>query len=93
MLSVCLITKNEEHCIGNALSSIKAIADEIIVVDTGSTDRTADIAREFGAAVYNFMWINDFSAARNYSTTKLYKQRTFAQLPAMYWPIRRLRTG
>ncbi|MEW6534504.1 MAG: glycosyltransferase [Candidatus Auribacterota bacterium] len=67
MLSICMIVKNEERCIAGSLSSIRDIADEIIVVDTGSTDLTADIAREYGADVYHFMWNNDFSAARNYS--------------------------
>jgi len=66
-LSVCLIIKNEENCLERCLSSIKAIADEIIVIDTGSTDNSVEIASEFGAEVYFIEWLNDFSSARNYS--------------------------
>jgi glycosyltransferase involved in cell wall biosynthesis/FMN phosphatase YigB (HAD superfamily)/tetratricopeptide (TPR) repeat protein len=64
-LSVCLIVKNEEKFLAQCLASIKAIASQIIVVDTGSTDRTMEIAKEFGAEIYSFAWCNDFSAARN----------------------------
>lgn len=64
-LSVCVIVKNEEEFIGQCLASIKAVADQIVVVDTGSTDRTTVIAREYGAEIYEFTWRDDFSAARN----------------------------
>jgi GT2 family glycosyltransferase/FMN phosphatase YigB (HAD superfamily) len=64
-LTVCLITRNEEAFLARCLASIKPVAQEIIVVDTGSTDRTMDIAREFGASVHPFAWCDDFSAARN----------------------------
>jgi glycosyltransferase involved in cell wall biosynthesis len=67
LLSVCLITKNEEKNIANCLKSVKDVADEIIVVDTGSTDKTVEIAKEYGADVHFFKWIDDFSAARNES--------------------------
>jgi len=66
-LSVCMIVKNEEENLPRVLSSIKGLADELIVVDTGSTDRTVEIARNFGAKVYFFEWCDDFSAARNES--------------------------
>lgn len=66
-LSVCLIVKNEESCLGDCLASVRPVADQIVVVDTGSTDRTVAIAREHGAEVYSFRWIDDFSAARNTS--------------------------
>ncbi|NLI91350.1 MAG: glycosyltransferase [Peptococcaceae bacterium] len=69
-LSVCLIIKNEENCLYRCLSSIKTIADEIIVVDTGSTDNSIRIALEFGAQVFYSEWENDFSSARNYGLTK-----------------------
>lgn len=66
-LSLCMIVKNEERYLAQCLCSVRDIADEIIVVDTGSTDRTKDIARVFGARVYDFVWNDDFSAARNVS--------------------------
>ncbi len=69
-LSVCMIVKNEQVRLAPCLNAVKTAADEIIVVDTGSTDRTADIARIFGARVFNFDWQDDFSAARNYSLQK-----------------------
>ena len=66
-LSQCMIVKNEEHNIEKALSWGKGIACEQIVVDTGSTDRTVEIAEKMGATVYHFKWINDFSAAKNFA--------------------------
>jgi glycosyltransferase involved in cell wall biosynthesis/ADP-heptose:LPS heptosyltransferase/predicted O-methyltransferase YrrM/Tfp pilus assembly protein PilF len=64
-LSVCLIVKNEEQFLPQCLKSIRGLAAEVIVVDTGSTDRTVEIAREFGAGIYSLAWSDDFSAARN----------------------------
>ncbi|MBX3746076.1 MAG: HAD-IA family hydrolase [Verrucomicrobiae bacterium] len=64
-LSVCLIVRNEEEFLPACLASVRSIADQIVVVDTGSTDRTVEIAGEFGAEVYSFEWCDDFSAARN----------------------------
>ncbi|MDR2599227.1 MAG: glycosyltransferase family 2 protein [Oscillospiraceae bacterium] len=66
-LSQCMIVKNEEANIEHALAWAKDIAYEQIVVDTGSTDRTVEIAKKMGAKVYHFNWINDFSAAKNYA--------------------------
>lgn len=66
-LSVCLIVKNEEAYLAECLESIREIADQLVIVDTGSTDRTLDIARSFNAEIYHFDWVNDFSAARNES--------------------------
>ena len=66
-LSQCMIVKNEEKNIEKALSWAKGIAFEQIVVDTGSTDRTVEIAEKMGARVLHFEWINDFSAAKNYA--------------------------
>lgn len=66
-ISVCMIARNEEENIGRAIRCAKEFADEVIVVDTGSADRTPDIAKENGAKVYFFEWIDDFSAARNES--------------------------
>jgi len=64
-LSVCLITKNEARFLPACLSSIKDIAAEIIIVDTGSTDNTVDIAKRFGAEVRHLPWTDDFSLPRN----------------------------
>jgi glycosyltransferase involved in cell wall biosynthesis len=66
-LSACLIVKNEAMLLSRCLESIRSFVDEIIVVDTGSDDRTVEIARSYGAQVYHFAWVDDFSAARNES--------------------------
>lgn len=66
-LSVCMIVKDEEKNLPRALDSVKDLADEVIVVDTGSRDKTVDVARSFGAKVYFFEWCDDFSKARNES--------------------------
>lgn len=66
-LSVCIIVKNEEDCIARVLSQAKQFADEIIVVDTGSTDSTINLAKKYADKVLNFKWQDDFSAARNYA--------------------------
>ena len=69
-LSLCMIVRDEEEFLPECLLSVSPIVDEIIVVDTGSGDRTKDIARIFGAKVYDFTWCDDFSAARNFSISK-----------------------
>lgn len=69
-ISQCMIVKNEEKNIAQALSWGKKIVAEQIVVDTGSTDRTVEIAQDMGAKVYSFPWINDFSAAKNFAISK-----------------------
>jgi len=69
-LSQCMIVKNEEKHIERALGWAKDIAYEQIVVDTGSTDRTVEIAESLGAKVFHFKWINDFSAAKNFAMNK-----------------------
>lgn len=66
-LSLCMIVKNEEAYLADALASAQGNVDEIIVVDTGSTDKTVEIARQFGARVYFRAWDDDFAAARNES--------------------------
>lgn len=66
-ISQCMIVKNEEKNIARALAWAKDIAYEQIVVDTGSTDRTVEIAESMGAKVYHFTWIDDFSAAKNHA--------------------------
>lgn len=72
-ISLCMIVKDEEDTIGKCLSSVKEVVDEIIIVDTGSTDRTKEIVKEYTDKIYDFTWINDFAAARNYSFSKATK--------------------
>lgn len=66
-VSLCLITKNEEENLPRVIESVRGLASEIIVVDTGSTDDTVAVAQRLGARVEHFTWINDFAAARNHS--------------------------
>ena len=65
-LSVCAIVKNEERNLPRMLASVRDVADEILIVDTGSTDRTREIALERGARVIHYDWHDDHSAARNF---------------------------
>ena len=64
-LSVVMIAKNEVHCIGDCLSSVRGIAEEVLVGDTGSTDGTRELAMSKGARVLDIPWKDDFAAARN----------------------------
>ncbi len=73
-VSFCMIVKNEEERLATALESIKSFADEIIVVDTGSTDRTVEIAESYGAKVHFHAWEKDFSKARNQSLSYATKE-------------------
>ncbi len=66
-LTLSMIVKNEEKYLKDCLESVKNIVNDIVIVDTGSTDRTLEIARGYNAKIYHFDWINDFSAARNYA--------------------------
>ena len=70
MVSLCMITKDEERFLARCLSSVRPVVDEIIVVDTGSADRTREIAKLFDTKIYDFKWTGDFSEARNYSLSK-----------------------
>ena len=72
-ISLCMIVKNEELVLGRCLESIKDLVEEIIIVDTGSTDKTKEIAKLYTNNIYDFKWINDFSAARNFSFSKATK--------------------
>ena len=69
-LSLCMIVKNEADVLDRCLSCMADIADEIVVVDTGSTDETKEIARRFTSKVYDFPWRDDFAAARNFAFSK-----------------------
>ena len=64
-LSLCAIVKNEEQSLPQCLESVKDVVDEITILDTGSTDKTVEIAEQMGAKVYHFQWCNDFAVARN----------------------------
>lgn len=66
-ISLCMIVKNEEKHLNRCLESVKDKVDEIIIVDTGSSDSTIEIARRYTSKIYHYEWTNDFSAARNYS--------------------------
>lgn len=73
-ISVCLIVKNEEHILSRCLKCLQKIADEIVIVDTGSSDNTKKVAEGFTKNIYNFKWIDDFSAARNFAISKATKE-------------------
>ncbi|MGL5675380.1 MAG: tetratricopeptide repeat-containing glycosyltransferase family 2 protein [Cellulosilyticaceae bacterium] len=66
-ISLCMIVKNEEDVLGNCLESVKDVVDEINIVDTGATDKTREIASQYTDRIFDFKWIDDFAAARNYS--------------------------
>ena len=69
-ISLCMIIKDEEKYIADCLNSAKVYCDEIIIVDTGSSDRSIDICQKYTSKIYNYKWNNDFSAARNFSIDK-----------------------
>ena len=69
-LSICIITKNECEMLKKCLESLSPFDCEIVVVDTGSTDETKDMASQFTNSIYDFEWIDDFAAAKNYSISK-----------------------
>lgn len=66
-LTACLIVKDEERVLERCLKSLQGMVDEIVLVDTGSTDRSKEIAARFGAVIGDFAWNDDFAAARNYA--------------------------
>ena len=77
-LSLCMIVRNEEERLGKCLSSVKDAVDEIIILDTGSTDRTKEIAARYTPHVHDYIWQDDFAAARNASFA-------LAQKPFILW--------
>lgn len=72
-ISLCMIAKNEEQFLSDCLASVRGLVDEIILVDTGSTDRTVEIAESYGAKVFHSPWQGDFAAARNVSLAQASK--------------------
>ncbi len=66
-LTVCLITRNEEKHLAQALRSVAGLADQVVVADTGSTDGTVEVAARHGAQVHHVAWQDDFAAARNFA--------------------------
>ncbi len=69
-VSLCMIVKNEERILGRCLSCLCDLVDEIIIVDTGSSDRTKEVAAEYTDKIYDFVWVDDFAAARNFAFSK-----------------------
>jgi len=74
MISLCIITKDEEGILEDFLAKIKEFVDEIIIVDTGSKDKTKEIAKRFTDKVYDFKWNDNFADARNFSIEKATKE-------------------
>ena len=69
-ISLCMIVKNEADILRRCLTSVADLMDEIIIVDTGSTDHTKEVAAEFTDKIYDYVWENDFAAARNFAFSK-----------------------
>ncbi|WBW97271.1 tetratricopeptide repeat-containing glycosyltransferase family 2 protein [Oceanirhabdus sp. W0125-5] len=76
-ISLCMIVRNEEDTLSRVLDSAKDLVDEIIIVDTGSEDKTKEIAKQYTEKIYDFEWIDDFAAARNFSFNKATKEYIF----------------
>ncbi|UCD38315.1 MAG: glycosyltransferase [Fidelibacterota bacterium] len=95
-LSVCMIVRNESRMLPDCLSSIQDVADQLVIVDTGSTDDTVSIASSFGAQIHHFKWIDDFAAARNESIRHatgdwiLWLDADEQLMPASVEPLKRL---
>lgn len=77
-ISLCMIVKNEERLLARCLDSVADLMDEIIIVDTGSTDRTKEIAARYTDKIYDFAWVQDFSAARNFAFSKATKEYIYS---------------
>lgn len=77
-ISLCMIVKNEEAVLARCLDTVADLVDEIIIVDTGSSDKTKEIARKYTKNIYDFQWIDDFSAARNFAFSKATKDYIYS---------------
>ena len=69
-ISLCMIVKNEEQVLSSCLDSLAGLMDEIIIVDTGSCDRTREIATRYTDKIYDYIWKDDFADARNFAFSK-----------------------
>src|SRR3712207_1588794 len=94
-LSVCLLTRDEEKTIERAIRSVQGVADEVVVADTHSRDRTAEVAASLGAKVTPFHWTDDFAAGRNFTVNLatgdwvLWLNGSEELLPGSHDPLRR----
>ncbi len=77
-ISLCMIVKNEEAILARCLDTVADLVDEIIIVDTGSTDQTKNIAARYTERVYDFEWVDDFSKARNFAFSKATKDYIYS---------------
>ena len=77
-ISLCMIVKNEERVLKRCLDSVRDLVDEIIIVDTGSTDATKRIAAGYTDKIYDLTWNDDFSAARNFAFSKATKEYIYS---------------
>jgi len=77
-VSLCMIVKNEENVLARCLDSFRDLVEEIVIVDTGSTDRTKKIAARYTDRIYDFEWIDDFAAARNFAFSKTTKEYIYS---------------
>jgi len=77
-ISLCIITKNNQNTIKKCIDSVRSIVDEMVVADTGSTDKTIEIAESLGAKVYSFEWNNSFSDAKNFCISHATKEYILA---------------
>ena len=83
--SACVIVRNEEENLPRWLQCMANLADELVVVDTGSTDKTVEMAKTAGARVFSFPWCNDFAAAKNYAIEKARGMWIFFLDADEYW--------
>lgn len=77
-ISICMIVKNEEKVLRRCLDSLAGLAEELIIVDTGSSDRTKEIAAEYTGKIYDFTWTGDFSQARNFAFSKATREYIYS---------------
>ncbi len=77
-ISLCMIVKNEEAVLARCLDTVADLVEEIIIVDTGSTDRTKEIAARYTDKIYDFVWVDDFSKARNFAFSKATKEYIYS---------------